>query len=267
MMPLKEPSALTIHSASSYRSEIAGLRALSVACVIAYHFGYLAHGFLGVDVFFVISGFLISGIISKELKENTFSFRSFYTRRIRRILPLSYFVTVAVLLIAWLVMLPDDLENLAQSVIATNFFANNILQAITTKNYWNVANEFKPLMHTWSLGIEEQFYVLFPVIIFFSHKVRPKLVAVVLAVLSVISIFALFCDFPDYKKFYYLPFRFFELSTGGFASVVLQQKLLKTVLAPSILLGLVLTLLFGIPFVVNEMQLVLTVLLLSLIHI
>lgn len=143
---------INLMQGGTYRNDIDGLRAIAVLAVIVFHFGYLSNGFLGVDIFFVISGFLITGIIYKEINDNRFSIINFYLRRIRRIIPLALFVSLVALIIGIATMLPDDLENLAQSVIATNLFSNNVLQAITVKNYWDLVNEYKPLMHTWSLG-------------------------------------------------------------------------------------------------------------------
>ena len=153
-----------------YRKDIDGLRAIAVAAVIVFHLGFAATGFLGVDVFFVISGYLITGIVLDDIARGRFTFADFYRRRVRRILPLSLITSLVALLLGTLVMLPDDLENLAQSVVATNLFSNNILQAITTRNYWDIVNEYKPLMHTWSLGVEEQFYLFWPLILIFASR-------------------------------------------------------------------------------------------------
>ena len=139
---------------NNYRKDIDGLRAYAVLAVVIFHFGFLPNGFLGVDVFFVISGYLITGTIYKKLLNNKFSIKEFYIRRTKRIIPLVSFICLISLILGVIVMLPDDLENLAQSIVATNFFNNNTLQVLTTKNYWDVVNEFKPLMHTWSLALK-----------------------------------------------------------------------------------------------------------------
>jgi peptidoglycan/LPS O-acetylase OafA/YrhL len=110
-----------------YRNDIDGIRALAVVAVVLFHLGFLPNGFLGVDVFFVISGYLITGIIHRELKDGSFSVLRFYERRLRRIVPLVLVVCLVSLVVGCVLMLPDDLENLCQSIVASNFSANNIL--------------------------------------------------------------------------------------------------------------------------------------------
>ena len=212
--------------AENHRKDIDGLRAIAVLSVIAFHFGLLPNGYLGVDIFFVISGFLITNIIYNESIEGEFSVKKFYIRRIRRIIPLVLFISIIALITGLLVMLPDSLENLAQSIIATNLFGNNILQAITTRDYWDVINEYKPMMHTWSLGIEEQYYMLYPFIFLFLNKKRIRWILPVLTILTIISIILYFMPFKPDQKFYYLPFRFFELSFGGIAAILLKKRLI-----------------------------------------
>jgi peptidoglycan/LPS O-acetylase OafA/YrhL len=134
--------------AMHYRKDIDGLRSIAVLAVIVFHMRYLPNGYLGVDVFFAISGYLITKIVYNEAVNSQFSIINFYLRRIRRIIPLVLFTTFIALLVGIFVMLPDDLENLSQSVFATNFFANNILLLKTVGDYWATVNEFKPLMHT-----------------------------------------------------------------------------------------------------------------------
>ena len=143
-----------------------------------------------------------------------------------------------------LVMLPDDLENLAQSVIATNFFGNNVLQAITTKNYWDVVNEFKPLMHTWSLGIEEQYYLVYPILFLLLRRKLSWLLPA-LFTLTIASLILFFSSYEEHLKFYMLPFRFFELSIGGLAAIYLQNRLLSHRYGPILLATIVLLLAGG----------------------
>ncbi|MGB3591340.1 MAG: acyltransferase [Nonlabens sp.] len=205
----------------TYRKDIDGLRAVAVVAVVFFHLGYLPNGYLGVDIFFVISGFLITSIIYSDLKRNDFSILDFYNRRIRRILPLLLCITSTALILGLLLMLPDDLENLAQSVVASNFSANNILMLLTSGDYWIVKNEYKPLMHTWSLGIEEQFYLIYPVLLLLIARVRLGLILPFLIGITVLSIaLFLFCGTPA-DRFFLLPYRLFELTIGGVVAAIL----------------------------------------------
>ena len=212
--------------AESYRKDIDGLRAIAVLAVIAFHFGFLPNGYLGVDVFFVISGFLITNIIYNESLEGKFSVKKFYLRRIRRIIPLVFFISIVAIVLGIFTMVPNSLENLAQSIIATNLFSNNILQAIITRNYWDVVNEFKPMMHTWSLGIEEQYYLFYPFIFMFLISIkRVRWILPILIILTILSAILFFMPYQPHVIFFYLPFRFFELSIGGIAAVLLKKRL------------------------------------------
>ena len=214
-------------SQGSYRKDIDGLRAIAVLSVILYHFGYLPNGYLGVDVFFTISGYLITKILYEESLENRFSVVNFYLRRIRRIIPLVLFVSFTALLIGVFVMLPDDLENLCQSVIATNYFSNNILLKITTVNYWNIANEYKPLMHTWSLGVEEQFYLIYPFLFLLFTGKKQKYILPVLILLTTLSFCLVLLSSDNAAKFYFIQFRFYELSLGGLGAVLFHRKIVS----------------------------------------
>jgi peptidoglycan/LPS O-acetylase OafA/YrhL len=207
-----------------YRHDIDGLRAVAVIAVILFHLGNFPNGFLGVDVFFVISGFLITGIIRREQIDGKFSLVNFYLRRVRRIIPLTLFVSAVALIIGIATMLPDDLENLAQSIVATNCFSNNILQAITTKNYWDVVNEYKPLMHTWSLGVEEQFYMAYPLLFVVFVAKRSTWLFATIAALAAVSLCLCFLQFAPHEKFYYVVFRFWELAAGGLAAFSLKSQ-------------------------------------------
>lgn len=208
----------------AYRKDIDGLRAIAIIPVILFHLGYLSNGYLGVDIFFVISGYLITGLVYNEVVDNKFSVLKFYERRIRRIIPLVLLTTSTAFILGLLFMLPDDLENLCQSVFASNFSANNILMKITSADYWAVKNDYKPLMHTWSLGIEEQFYLLYPIIFFFLKGEKKKYIFTILFFLTILSIALFFYSNDVSSKFYYLQFRFFELSIGGMCSIYFSNK-------------------------------------------
>jgi len=247
-----------------YRKDIDGIRAIAVLSVILFHFGNLPNGYLGVDIFFVISGYLITGIIFRELSQGTFSITNFYLRRTRRIIPLVSFISLIALIIGIITMLPDDLENLAQSVIATNFFGNNILQVVTTKNYWDVVNEFKPLMHTWSLGIEEQYYLLYPFLFVFIGNKRINWILPILIILTVVSLVLFFLPFSEFYKFYLLPFRFYELSIGGIIAILFKNKLLNHKFSPFLLLILFCILYFDIVALDNSYLIFITIIITSL---
>jgi peptidoglycan/LPS O-acetylase OafA/YrhL len=206
-----------------YRNDIDGLRAIAVTFVILFHLGYLTNGYLGVDIFFVISGFLITSIIYTSAKKNEFSILKFYERRIRRIIPLVLFVCLTALLIGIFVMLPEDLENLSQSVIASNFSINNILMYITSGNYWATKNEFKPLMHTWSLGVEEQYYLLYPFLFYFFQSRKTKFSVYLIILLTLLSLLAFVIQNDSASKFYLIQYRFFELSIGGLGAIYLYN--------------------------------------------
>ena len=204
----------------TYRKEIDGLRALAVISVILFHAApkTFSGGFIGVDVFFVISGYLITSIILHEHQRDKFSVLHFYERRARRILPALFFVMAVTFIIAYAWMLPDELKNFGQSLFATTLFSNNILLAFTA-DYWALASEFKPLLHTWSLGVEEQYYVLFPLLMMLGWKFFRQYLAVVLGVAAISSFAAanwgLF-NKPEFA-FYLLPTRAWEILVGALA--------------------------------------------------
>jgi peptidoglycan/LPS O-acetylase OafA/YrhL len=205
---------------TEYRNDIDGLRALAVVSVILFHSGYLPNGYLGVDIFFVISGFLITNIVYKESTQNKFSILRFYERRLRRIIPLLLFICAISLLLGIILMLPEDLENLSQSAIASNLSINNILMYITSGNYWATKNDYKPLMHTWSLGIEEQFYLIYPLIFFFLQGRKSKLSIHIITGLTVMSLLVFLTQHATASKFYLIQYRFFELSIGGIGAIL-----------------------------------------------
>ena len=202
-----------------FRKDIEGLRGLCVLAIIFEHLGLLSG--LSIDVFFLISGFLITGIVQRQREAGTFSLKSFYIRRIRRILPLPLFVNGIVLIAGILMMLPDDLENLAESVIATNFFSNNILQYLTLGSYWAADAGYKPLLHTWTLGIEEQFYLFYPVLLLFFKSRRSLFIG--LLVLTFVSLILYFNAGTEMFRYYFPHTRFFELGAGGLASFAVNE--------------------------------------------
>ena len=174
-----------------YRRDIDGLRAIAILPVIFFHAGFnnFDYGYLGVDIFFVISGFLITSFIVNDLKLEKFKVLNFFDRRARRILPGLVFIMIASIPPALVYMQPDDLENFGQSLFATSLFSNNILLYLTS-GYWDIASEFKPLLHTWSLSVEEQYYVVFPFLMILIWKLKSFwLMFLLFLFLSIISFF------------------------------------------------------------------------------
>ncbi|WP_462173754.1 acyltransferase family protein [Pseudoalteromonas xiamenensis] len=172
-----------------YRPDIDGLRAIAVLSVMFFHFNsnYLSGGFLGVDVFFVISGYLITSIIYKEQATNSFTFQSFYVRRMKRILPPLFLMLTLTLFVGCLIMLPYDFFKLAVSVASVLIFSSNYQYAIRTEDYFASNSSEWPLLHTWSLAVEEQYYFIFPVLLFFiirNFKNSTLLLLTTIAVLS-----------------------------------------------------------------------------------
>lgn len=218
-----------------YRPEIDGIRAIAVLSVIWFHAGLPAMpgGFLGVDVFFAISGFLITGIIVRAGESGQFSLGQFYMRRIRRIIPALVVAAALTLPLAWWLMLPDDLENYGQSLVATMASANNVLLYLTS-GYFALESEYKPLVHIWSLGAEEQYYVIVPLLLALALRLGGRAAAgIMLAVLSLASLglaeWLRYAD-PD-ANFYLLPSRFWELGLGGVAAIW-EIRLRAAVAAP-----------------------------------
>ena len=159
----------------NYRKEIDFLRALAVTFVIIFHFypSFLSNGYLGVDMFFVISGFLISYQIFISVKERKFSLKEFYIRRLKRILPASIFVLVAVFIISKFLLIDNDFLKFYQSLIYSLFFSSNFFFWFDG-GYFGPNDELKPLLHYWSLAIEEQFYLIFPLAFLFFLKFFKK---------------------------------------------------------------------------------------------
>lgn len=202
----------------TYRPELDGLRAIAVLLVIFFHAGInpFSGGFVGVDVFFVISGYLITTIILSEKGRGVFSLVDFYERRARRILPPLFLIMFASLPAAWAWMLPSDLKDFSRSIIATSVFASNIF-FWRESGYWDVDNELKPLIHTWSLSVEEQYYLLFPLYLMLMWRFRRRWIFGTLMLIAGLSlILAEYGSiyFPT-STFYLLPTRGWELAIGA----------------------------------------------------
>lgn len=217
----------------NYRPDIDGLRAIAVIPVILYHSGIesISGGFLGVDIFFVISGYLITNILINEKFLNTFSLVRFYNRRAKRILPPLCLMLLITSICAYILMIPSQLGDYGQSLIASLTFLANIYFWLKT-NYWGQAAELTPLIHIWSLGIEEQFYILFPVILLLCNNRRQIFIALsLMGVASLGSMLFFYNQGHVSETFYLLPFRMWELIAGSL-SAMLALKLTQSENAP-----------------------------------
>lgn len=209
-----------------YRPEIDGLRALAIIPVILFHMGFLSipGGFLGVDVFFVISGYLITTLIINDLDSNQFSFKGFWLRRIRRITPALFTMCIVTLLFALLLSFRSSIPCFGKDSITAALSFANLHFMLNYGNYWGNAAESSPFLHTWSLSVEEQFYLFFPVIMFFLWKMKiSRLKFLILSVGASAAIFVILFKIKPTFCFYMLSSRGWELGTGALAAVILQK--------------------------------------------
>jgi peptidoglycan/LPS O-acetylase OafA/YrhL len=220
-----------------YRPEIDGLRALAVISVILYHstksiggFVLFPGGFLGVDIFFVISGYLITSIILNEINvTQDFSFKNFYQRRARRILPALLFVIFFSIFFAYLYLLPSDFNDYIKSILYSLFFTSNYFFYFSGELYDATPSLLKPFLHTWSLSVEEQFYLLYPIILYFSFKYFKNFLNKILFSLIFISFFSMIGYFYTNQSLAFFNFlaRFWELLIG--ALIANNQKKITSI--------------------------------------
>ena len=210
-------------SKSYYRPEVDGLRAIAVLAVLVYHLkisigegNILPGGFLGVDIFFVISGYLITSILVREFNKDAFTFRDFYDRRARRILPVLMLVSALSIPFALSRLLPAALQDYAYSIISSQLFASNIW-FWTGDSYWAADSSLRPFLHTWSLGIEEQFYLIMPILLLLMWRYAKNHLSIFFGILFIASLaLAEFAAIQDPQSgFYLLPFRAWELLSGA----------------------------------------------------
>lgn len=209
-----------------YRADIDGLRAVAVLSVVGFHAFpfWIVGGFIGVDVFFVISGFLISTILFNGLEDRNFSFFSFYSHRIKRIFPALLVVLTSVYVFGWVALYPNELQQIGKHIAASAGFVSNIV-FWRESGYFDTASETKPLLHLWSLGIEEQFYILWPLLLWLSPKRNFNLLFLTIAIggisfaLNVIEI-----NYNTATAFYSPQARFWELSIGSILAYLMLCK-------------------------------------------
>ncbi len=230
----------------SYRPEIDGLRTIAVLAVIIYHAQFLLNGstflkggYIGVDVFFVISGYLISRIIFKEIdKTNTFSYLNFYIRRIRRIIPVLFLVMIVSTILAWFILIPSRYIEFSKSIIYSIAFCSNIFFNHAGQNYGAEGTDLSPFLHTWSLSLEEQFYIFFPPFILFCCKKLKKKVLLAIVLVIVFSFFfsIWYTNTNPSASFYYLTSRTWELLAGTLIAYLEVKKYKKpNIKKPSLL--------------------------------
>lgn len=209
-----------------YRPEIDGLRAIAVISVILYHagFSWFSGGFLGVDVFFVISGFLITSILITDLSQGKLNIIRFYERRARRILPALFLVILVSIPPAWILFLPQELEAFSRSILAVVLFVSNIL-FWRESGYFDSLSVEKPLLHTWSLAVEEQYYLLFPLFMALVWRLGRRSVAALLVLIAMLSLALSQWASANYgsANFYLLPTRAWQLLFGSISAILASK--------------------------------------------
>ncbi|MGA9665679.1 MAG: acyltransferase family protein [Gallionella sp.] len=225
-MSLPVPAGQTRLAHPKYRADIDGLRAVAVLSVIGFHAfpAWVKGGFVGVDIFFVISGFLISSIIMRNLETGTFSFTEFYARRIKRIFPALILIMAACFAFGWFVLLPDEYMQLGKHIAAGAGFVSNLV-FWQEAGYFDNAAQTKPLLHLWSLGIEEQFYIVWPFLLWFAWKLRSNLLVIAMVVAAISFMLNIEeVDRNSVAAFYSPQTRFWELMAGSILSYMLMHR-------------------------------------------
>jgi peptidoglycan/LPS O-acetylase OafA/YrhL len=236
-----------------YRPDIDGLRAVAVLAVILFHFnipGFSA-GYVGVDIFFVISGFLITSILVREISTGEFSIWNFYERRIRRIFPMLFFTSIVFLIAGYLFFENITYKNLAGSIATSSLFFSNIFFQRTSPDYFALATtSFKPFLHTWSLSVEEQFYIFFPLLLFFLHKTgrRPVFIPLFCCLILSLTIYILAAVFYPAYVFFLSPGRAWEFLAGACIAVAITNKNIPRLAVTVIQTGGVICLLLSLAF-------------------
>lgn len=228
-----------------YRYDFDLLKGLAIVAIVLYHAGWCKSGYLGVDLFFVLNGYLVVPQIMNEIETERFCYFHFLEKKIFRLLPLVLLVSGLSLAVGYWGMLPHDLRFLSEEAVAASTFMNNILQAITTQNYWAAIYQ-KVLMHTWFLGVLVQFYVVFPLLMILMCR-QMKVGLVILTVLSLV-LYLLPVDSIG-NKYYLLHYRFYEIAIGGLLAIK-PVKVSASIKYIS-LCGLILMIFFG-AFTIGE---------------
>jgi peptidoglycan/LPS O-acetylase OafA/YrhL len=221
----------------AYRPDIDGLRCVAVMLVVLYHFGFVnfGGGFIGVDVFFVISGYLITANVSAEVRDRRFSLFHFYARRIRRIFPVLFVVILATLAAGYFIFLPSELKTTAREAVWSTFFLANIFFYINTSYFWGSG----PLLHTWSLAVEEQFYIGLPLLIMATERLSWSKTKIIFLLFTVVSLLVsqYYLSYDQGAAFYLIESRAWELLIGSLLAYGFLPKFKSTFLLESISVG------------------------------
>lgn len=200
------------------------LKGIAILGVVFFHANLFTYGYLGVDVFLVIAGYFTTKSIVWQLENGVFSYLNFLKGRLVRLWPLLIIISIISLLLGYFTMLPTNYKNTAETVVGTNLFLNNLVQYVTASDYWDASNEYKPLMHTWYIGVVFQFYVLYPLLFIGTYRFTKNwknIVGVLLAIVGLASL--LLYTLPIFETafhFYLLPSRLFEFIAGGLLVLV-----------------------------------------------
>lgn len=221
-----------------YRRDIDTLKGIAIISVVLYHLGFLKSGYLGVDLFFAINGFFIIPKLVNKVSEGSFGINEFIKTRLLRLYPLVLLGCIVTMILGYFLMLPNTYANTSKSVIASLAMSNNIVEAITTKNYWDIVNEYKPLMHLWYVGILFEFYIVVPLYLliikrlFRNSKIDTYKILYGSLIILLLGSFMLYvCPlYSNSQKFYYLPFRLWELLLGGCVPVLFSKQKASNIL-------------------------------------
>lgn len=236
------------------------LKGIAIIAVILYHSGIFQYGYLGVEIFLVIGGYLITKSLAKSMNAGSFSYGSYLNKRLVRLWPLLIIISAVSLIAAYFVMLPDNMKNVSETALGSMTFTNNIVQYITSGNYWDQNNDFKPLMHTWYIAVMMQCYILYPLLLLLDKKFENRIgTGGFLLILTAISLGCYIAPgISTASKFYLLPARFFEFSLGGIIALR-GRKQGHSYLIPLLILILVVLLGISAEFDPKETRLLVTV--------
>ncbi|HEY4541671.1 MAG TPA: acyltransferase family protein, partial [Noviherbaspirillum sp.] len=248
------PASSALDSSHAYRPDVDGLRALAVLAVIAFHASAttLPGGFVGVDIFFVISGFLITGLIVKGIEGGNFSFADFYTRRIKRIFPAYMLVAMVTLVVASFLLIPNDYIFYTTSLAASWAFLSNVFFSMLSWGYFGQRTEEFPLLHTWSLSVEEQFYFLFPLVMIGLYRYLRAYVVPALVVLTLVFVTISEMKTGEVKTYFLLQSRAHELLIGALTWFLTQRAPMRSTALANFWIAAGMALMIGSMFLFNQ---------------